>query len=231
MGELLERVKLSLLVYGNGIEENFKNNSAFMVDSYSKSSDMVKSMDVSKIQEGYFYFFHYLDSSNWMKYSPVFVVGHKKFGNQIIVFAINLNFIPLEVRPIIFDEYLTEKDLEEDLPIKTEYERTYNELKSIGFEYTLMEYNAIQIKMVHKINMHLLPRFLYSQHPMATYDPKKLIQIWNKKLETKEARDKEMMGAIIQDFYSIDKEISERYVVLKEHIKRLQKSVRKYGGK
>ena len=37
MGELLERVKLNLLVYGNGIEENFRTNSAFFADKYSKS--------------------------------------------------------------------------------------------------------------------------------------------------------------------------------------------------
>lgn len=227
----MERVKLSLLVYGNGIEENFKNNSAFMADAYSKSSKMVTAVDISRIQAGYFYFFHYLDSSNWMKYSPVFVAGHKKFGNQTIIFGINLNFIPIEVRAMMFDEYLTPEDIDDDLPIKTEYEKTYNELKQVGFEYTLMEYNAIQIKMVHKINMQILPRFLYSQHPLATYDPKKLVQIWNKKLETKEARDKEMMSALIQDFYDVNKEISDRYVVLKEHIKRLQKSARKYGGK
>jgi len=43
MGELIERSKLGMLVYGNGIEDNFRNNSMFMADKYSKSDDMVSS--------------------------------------------------------------------------------------------------------------------------------------------------------------------------------------------
>lgn len=231
MGELIERVKLSLLVYGNGIEDNFKNNSLFMVDKYSKSDEMVTAIDVGSIEPGAFYFFQYMDDSNWMRYSPVFVAGHKKFGNQVVIFAINFNFIPLEIRPMMFDEYLLPESFEKNIPIKTEYEKTYEELLKVGFEYALMEYNAIQIKMVHRIHMELLPRFLYSQHPKATYDPNKLMQIWTKKLETKKERDKEMMKAMIEDFYEVDKEISGKYKVLKDHIKRLQKSAKKYGGK
>lgn len=231
MGELIDRVKLGLLVYGNGIEDNFRNNSIFMADKYSKSDEMVKAVDVSSIQSGAFYFFHYMDDSNWMRYSPVFVAGHKKFGNQIVVFAINFNFIPLEIRPMMFDDYLLPENFEKDIPIKTEYEKTYQELLKVGFEYSLMEYNAIQIKMAHRIHMEMLPRFLYSQHPKATYDPNKLMEIWTKKLETKKERDKEMMKAMIEDFYEVDKEISGKYKVLKDHIKRLQKSAKKYGGK
>lgn len=231
MGELMERAKLSLLVYGNGIEENFRNNSLFMSDKYSKSDEMVTAIDVAAIEPGHFYFFHYMDDSNWMRYSPVFVAGHKKFGNQVVIFAINFNFIPLEIRPAMFDDYLLPENFEKNIPIKTEYEKTYQELLKVGFEYSLMEYNAIQIKMVHRIHMEMLPRFLYSQHPKATYDPKKLMEIWMKKLETKKERDKEMMKAMIEEFYEVDKEISGKYKVLKDHIKRLQKSAKKYGGK
>jgi len=231
MGELVERVKLALLVYGNGIEENFRNNSMFMVDKYSKTDEMVTAVDVSSIEPGAFYFFHYLDDSNWMRYSPVFVAGYKKFGNQVVVFAINFNFIPLEIRPIMFDDYLLPENFDKNIPIKTEYEKTYQELLRVGFEYSLMEYNAIQIKRVHRIHMEMLPRFLFSQHPKATYDPNKLMQIWTKKLETKRERDQEMMKAMIEEFYEVDKEISGKYKVLKDHIKRLQKSAKKYGGK
>ena len=38
MGELSERVKLSLLVNGNGIPDNFKNNSLYFYDKYQKTS-------------------------------------------------------------------------------------------------------------------------------------------------------------------------------------------------
>jgi hypothetical protein len=228
---LIERVRLSLLVYGNGIEENFRNNSFFFSEKYSKSDEMVTAKRTEDIQTGGFYFLHYLDDSNWMKYSPVFVVDQKNFGNQIIVFAVNLNFIPLQVRPLIFEKYIIEEYFEKDSFLKVDYVGMYKELVKFGFEYALMEYNVIQIKKVHKIHMEMLPRFLYSQHPKATYDPKKLMEIWNKKLETKSQRNKEMMTSMIHEFYDINNDISEKYKVMKGHIERIQKSIKKYGGK
>ena len=231
MSPLEERVRLSLLVYGNGIEENFRNNSFFFAEKYSKSDNMVTAKSTVDIQPGGFYFFHYLDDSNWMKYSSVFVVEQRNFGNQIIVMAVNLNFIPLQIRPLIFDKYIIEDNFEKDTFLKVDYVGMYKELVKLGFEYALMEYNAIQIKLVHKIHMEILPRFLYSQHPKAIYDPNKLMQIWEKKLETKSERNQEMMKSMIDEFYDIDKDISEKYKVMKGHIERIQKSLKKYGGK
>jgi hypothetical protein len=231
MNPLEERVRLSLLVYGNGIEENFRNNSFFFAEKYSKSDKMVTAKSTVDIQPGGFYFFHYLDDSNWMKYSSVFVVEQRNFGNQIIVMAVNLNFIPLQIRPLIFDKYIIEDNFEKDTFLKVDYVGMYKELVKLGFEYALMEYNAIQIKLVHKIHMEILPRFLYSQHPKAIYDPNKLMQIWEKKLETKSQRNQEMMKSMIDEFYDIDKDISEKYKVMKGHIERIQKSLKKYGGK
>jgi len=229
-GVLDEKVRLSLLVYGNGIEENFRTNSFFMMDKYSKSDEMVTSKSTTDIQTGGFYFLHYMDDSNWMKYSPVFVVEQRNFNNQIIVMAVNLNFIPLEVRVLIFDKYITEEHFEKDSFLKVDYNGMYAELIKFGFEYALMEYNAIQIKLVHKINMNLLPRFLYSQHPKATYDPKKLMDIWYKKLETKSKRNQELMNSMLNEFYDINNEISDKYSVMKGHIERLRKSYKKYGN-
>lgn len=231
MGELMERVKLNLLVYGNGIEQNFKNNSMFFVEKYSKSDEFVTAIDVVKMQPGIFYFLHYMDDSDWMRYAPVFFVDQKNFGNKIILMAVNLNFIPLEVRSLFFDPYITVEMFEKDLPLKVDYNKMYEELLKVGFEYTLMEFNVAQVKMVHKISLEMLPRFLYSQHPNAIYDPKKLMGIWNKKIETKGARNQEMMKSMISEFYDINNDISEKYQVMRGHIERIQKSLKKYGGK
>ena len=151
MGDLYERVKLSLLVHGNGIEDNFRNNSLFLYEKYQQSDDLVKNMPVKNIKEGNFYFLHYKDDSNWMKWAPVFVASSKKFSNKIILYCVNFNFIPLEIRVAIFDKYITDKDIEKDTPLKVSYEGMYNELKRLGFEYALMEFNTIQIALVHKI--------------------------------------------------------------------------------
>lgn len=229
MSELLERVKLSLLYNGKNIEDNFKNNCLFFYDKYQKSSNDVLAINTSDMYPGGFYFLHYKDDSNWMKYAPVFLADFKKFEDKIILFCVNFNFIPLEIRVQIFDKFITEQDFNNNSLLKVNYKGMYEQLLRSGFEYSLMEFNAAQIVLVHKIHLELLPRFLYSQHPKNVYDPKKLIQIWQAKLDGRDQRHKEIVSSIISDFYDINNEISEKYNVMRDHIKRLQTSLTKYG--
>lgn len=229
MAELLERVKLNLLTNGNGIVENFKNNSLFFYESYNQSTPDITAISINDIYPGGFYFFHYLDDSNWMKYSPVFVADYKKFDDKLILFVINFNFIPIEIRVMIFDRFIISEDFEKNRLLKVDYNGMYDEIRKLGFEYALMEFNAIQLVRVHRISLELLPRFLYSQHPINKYDPNKLIEIWSAKIGKRDERHKEIMSSALDDFYNVNKEISEKYNVMKDHIKRLQTSLIKYG--
>jgi hypothetical protein len=181
------------------------------------------------MQMGAFYFLHYLDDSNWMKYSPIFTVDVKKFSNLIILHAVNFNFIPLEIRSTIFDKYMTVGNFDNDTPLVVDFKGVYGELLKYGFEYAIVEYNLAQIQIVHKISMELAPRFLYSQHPINKYDPKKLYGIWNAKISDKADRNKEMSNALIKDFYTASDDIMENYTQLKDHINRIQRSINKYG--
>jgi hypothetical protein len=228
MGELKDRVSLSLLVNGNGAVDNFKNNSLYFYDKYGKSDKDVKNVNVSDMMLGGFYFLHYRDDSKWMQYAPIFVCDFKKVSNLIIIFAVNFNFIPLEIRVEIFDKYIKEEDFEKNSLLKVNYQGVYNELLRLGFEYALMEFNLIQVNFVHRISLDLLPRFLYSQHPINKYDPMKLMQIWTAKLDTKEQRHKELMAATLNEFYDLNSDISEKYDVLGGHIQRVKKSLEKY---
>ena len=230
MGELIDRVGIRMLVDGNGLSDNFKNNSLYFYEKYQKSDDMVKAIGINDVLPGMFYHFHYLDSSNWMMYSPVFVTNYKKVSNKIIIFAVNLNFIPLEIRAYLFDKYMNNVNFEKESPLKVNYEGMYSELKRYGFEYALVEYNAKQIKMAHRIKMDLVPRFLIAAHPKNKYDPAKLFDIWKVKLKDKDKRDKEIMQSTIDDFFNVKGEINEKYVLLKDHIKRIQANMRKYGN-
>ena len=229
MGILLDRIDDSLKKYGNGIVDNFKNNSLYYFNKYQKSDERVKSIPLYDIQMGRFHFFHYYDDSNWIKYSPVFTISQKKIGNLTIIFAINLNLIPIQIRATIFDPFITEKDMEENRALKVDFNGVYQQLKKYGFEYSIMEYNLSQMNFVHRINMSKTPTFLYSGHPINKYDPRKLLDIWKVKLKTKEQRDQEMSQALIEDFYNISDDINDNYNVLRKHIQRLQNSYLKYG--
>jgi hypothetical protein len=235
MGELIERVKLSGLVNSEGTPDFFKKNSLYFYEKYNKTDNEVKSVNITNIYKGGFYFFHYKDDSNWMRFAPVFVADYKKWGNGVILLCVNFNFVPLEIRIGIFDKYLTDKDFEKaeelngDHFIDVKYKGMYDELKRLGFEYSLVEFNAIQLTRVHRIDLNLIPRFLYSQHPIVKYDPKKLIQIWESKIQKRIERDSEMMQSNIEDFFNINKEISDKYSQLENHIKRIRTNMEKYG--
>ena len=232
MGHLLELVKLNLLEHGNDEVENFKNNTLFFAQKYKKPDESVKVVRLGDIKPGGFYFLHYLDDSKWIQYSPVFVVDFKKFDNMIVLFCVNFNFIPLKVRVALFDPYIKEQDFEKkNIFLKVKYDAMYKELKKYSFQYSLMEYNLAQVQLAHKIELDILPRFLYSQHYLVKYDPKKLLEIWKKKIVEQDKRDKEMMGSSIDDFYNINTDMTGKYDLLKKHIDRLQKSAKKYGGK
>jgi len=60
-------------------------------------------------------------------------------------------------------------------------------------------------------------------------NPKKLMEIWETKIKTREKRHQEMTVALISDFFDVNSEILEKYGVLKNHIKRLQNNINKYG--
>lgn len=229
MGELIERIFANNNRNGGNIATSYRKNSLFLYDKYSTSTKEVLSIPLIKMHEGGFYFIHYEDDSNWMKYSPVFATSFRKFDRIIVMTAVNFNFIPLEVRAVIFDKYITKTDMEKNNLLKVDHEGMYNELLKYGYEYALVEYNLSQVKSVHFINLSLLPQFLYSGHPINIYDPKKLYDIWRKKLETREKRHQEMMKAVISDFYEISDEIDKNYQVLRNHIDRIRKSYEKYG--
>ena len=229
MSELVERVKLNNLVYGNGIADNYKNNSLYFYNKFSKSDDEVTSMNVGQMQIGGFYHLHYLDDSNWMKYSPIFTVDFRKFENLIIIIGVNFNFIPLEVRVSLFDNFIKEEDFENNRLLAVDFKGMYNELIRYGFEYALVEYNLKQVQLVHKINMSVVPRFLYSGHPKNKYDPKKLYEIWESKIKGRNERDAEMSKSLISDFYKASDEITDNYKMLKDHIDRIKRSLEKYG--
>ena len=232
MTSLEERIKLSQLVHGKDLADYFKNNSDYMVRKYAKSDEFCQSIPISEIKIGYFHHFHYDDKSNWMKYSPVFVCDFRQYKNYMIIYALNFNFIPLRLRSAIFEKFISEKDFENNRALPVDFQGLYNELRKYGFEYSIVEYNSINLKLVHRINLHdgksgdksenILPRFLYAAHPVNKYDPSKLYQIWSAKIKTRDQRHQEIVLSTLDEFLNVRNEILEKFEVLRGHIQRLR---------
>lgn len=229
MGPLMDRLKLSQKVFGTDIVDYYKKNTQYMFELYKKSSKECEVMRKEDIKVGGFYHLVYRDDSNWMRWSPIFCCDYRKMGNMIIVLGVNFNFIPLELRPKIFDPFIREEDFEKNKLLEVDFKGMYTELLKIGFEYSIQEYNVAQIDIIHRINLDILPRFMYSSFPKNKYDPNKLMDTWEKKLETKAQRHREIIQSVLSDFYDVENDINERYDALSGHIQRLQKSYTKYG--
>ena len=137
----------------------------------------------------------------------------------------------MEVRVLIFDKFIKSDDFEKNNLLSVTFQGVYNELRSVGFEYALMEFDALNVELIHRIHLEQLDRFFYNQHPKATYDPKKLIEIWKAKIDNRDERHKEMMSALVEEFYDVSFDIDEKYKVLKKHIDRIRANQIKYGGK
>jgi hypothetical protein len=229
MGILLDRVEVDNNLKKIDVATAFKQNSLFFFEKYKSSDKGVRFIPLRDITLGGFYFLHYKDESNWMQYSPVFTIEHKKFEDRIVLLALNFNFIPIELRVRLFDPYMNRDDFEKNRDLVVDYPGIYNKLLSIGFEYSIVEYNMAQVMFSHRISNDLVPRFLYSQHPINIYDPKKLYQIMLAKIGDQKLRDEQIRKLAVDQLY---KEVSQEGFDLDQlagRFERIQRNLRKFN--
>lgn len=249
MRELSERCKLSLLVNGNGELDNYNNNNAFFTSKYLNSDSEVRNVNINSVFPGRFYFFE-LDkneNSNWIRYSPTFVISNSFFANKMsegfkgqveeaninqpgpvinLIQVVNMNFLPFEIRVALFDKFMVEDDFEKDRALPVDFEGIHNELRNYGFEYAITHYPTHRIVNAWKIDMKLVPRFLYSSSAINKYDPRNLYSIRKSKIGKSQKRDEEMRKLNVNDFMKPIEEIEDKYNVLKESIIRVQNRIK-----
>ena len=233
MGHLSELVKLNVLVRGANELDAYINNTNYFMARYSVQSSDNEILSIRKVQiiPGQFYFFTYMHDSNWYKYSPVFVIDKKVSNGLTILRCINMNFLPLSFRVAFFDPYLREQDFENpNFILKANFDKVEKELLKFNYNFSIKMYNVDQIVQAYKISLSILPRFLYSGHIDAKYDPGKLKQIWQSQIKVAELREKEMMSATMDDYTDLTKDISNKFDALKNDVMTFRNSLRKYGG-
>lgn len=232
MGEL--RKKLGELTKV-GIPNFFKQNSLDYYQLYkSPDNDMVVPKTISNITKGGLYFLYYRDESNWMQLSPILCADIR---DKRIIFGVNMNFLPLEIRLNLFDDIVISLDNNNKQSKGLEpfhmitFEKIYKKLIRLGFEYAIVEYEIGRIQRVFYINYEKLPYWLYSQHPKNIYDPIKLYSIWEAKLKGRPERHKELMSKLVEDFYNVTDELIDNSASLKGHFQRLKRNQEKFGDK
>ncbi len=249
MGELMNRCKISLLPFGNTLLEDYNNNNAFFYKKYRDSDSEVRNVRITDVFPGKFYFFE-LDkneTSNWIRYSPTFVISNSFFANKLsedtkakveksnmnnpgavinMIQVVNMNFLPFEIRVALFDKFMVEDDFEKDRALPVDFAGIHNELRNYGFEYAITHYPTHRIVNAWSIDMKLVPRFLFSSSPINKYDPKALYSIWKSKINKSQQRDQEMRKLTTDDFMKPIEEIEDKFKVLTESIIRIQNRIK-----
>lgn len=226
--------KIEELLKNRNEAEFFKENSMSLYDDFKKGNGDVNIIPVSKMYKGGVYFLLYQDESNWMKYSPILAADIR---DKRIIFGINFNFLPLDIRVDVFDNITTSMEDNNDQGKGTTpynqitFEKAYKLLLRHGFEYAIVEYDISRIERVYEIEYDAVSYFVYSQYPSNIYDPIKLYSIWEAKLEKRPERHQEMIVKLVKDFYDVTDELIDSSEALKGHFQRLKRNFEKFGDK
>ena len=218
----------------------YQNNSELVLGYFrDKDSTKFELSNFSDVQQGKMYFILYdLDgkSSKMEKYNPLFVVDFGFFDNTKWIFALNINFIPVAIRVIVFNQIFNASlDMFDDIdksPIKQEpvdnitFGVVYKMLKSLGFEWAIRKFDYKKVNQIYSIDLNIAYRFVtMSTAKLTGVDDGKLIDIWKKKLATRKEREKKMIGEILGDYKKMQEELKKNSLSLSEKENELYKSV------
>ncbi len=221
MAWLKKEIKNQFLKDGNKMYiENAKYIANYL------SSNNLTLVNNTNIEIGNFYFvFNDLNgkSSKMEQFIPCIYLGNVDTleGNKSLCFS--FNFVPVAIRTVLLDKLLESYDnslIKENIKKKSireeqtyaniNFDRTYNALRSIGFEYTIREIYTKNINKVVRIATKDLPKFITMNTYLFTGVPEdKLAQIWVAKIKDREKREQDFLKKLMGDYDKMTKEIQD----------------------
>jgi hypothetical protein len=198
----------------------------------------VVKVGLDNLRIGQFYFMRYdlkglNKSSKLEQFVPMMVVDYKPAIDKKVVWVLNLNFIPINLKESFFSSFLDTqqgtldknyeaKDWNTEKPLSNiNYENVWKQLLAYGFEYTIREIRLDLINDIHAVSTDYL-HFLTTQNTQALtgVDEAKLNEIWITKLK-KESLGERMkdLTQIKSNYENILNELADKFKVLNKRIK------------
>ncbi len=232
---LKEQIKLQFQEQKNNLQ---MFNYDFIIENINNSNDETNIIqcNISDIVKGGFYFMFYDlngKSSNMEKYNPVFIID--QIDNYI--YAVSINFIPLNIRILLFNEIVNsslqqmknniDTQIIKQLPIQgINFSNIYKLLFSIGFEWSIRKFDYSKINKIYKINTNIISNFItMSTEKLTQVNDSKLVQIQNKKITEQQQRHQDLMDNILSNYDNIQKTLNEKINVLQDKEENLQKTI------
>lgn len=185
---------------------NYRDISTKWFLNQKSLSDIDKADDMYKLQSlniklGSFYFIELSDenkSTKIEKLSVAFPIEYKPKISEYVFQAINFNFLPSNVRELIFLNLLenyqnnldinTDKKLKEEIPIvpNTSYQNIVNFISKYGLEYTtsIRYYDLRLIKKIHYISSKNIEKLLMvDMKPISGMDDLGILKVLSGKIQ------------------------------------------------
>lgn len=235
---LRDKIKEQFQQEGNNI---YRNNAEFITANIKDidSKDIIP-VNINSIEKGKFYFIFYDlsgKSSKMEKFNPLFVIDWFDMDGTRMLFGISINFIPINIRTILFNTICNGnlKVLEDNLKYDIEnqyafkdigFNNIYKLLTSIGFEWSIRKFDMRLINKVYCVSTTILAEFItMSTASFTGVDDLKLIDIWKKKIVEQEERHKRIIKELLGDYKKMSSELNEKYMSLEDRNDNLQESL------
>jgi len=165
---------------------------------------------------------------------PFLLVDYNPLIDKSVFWIMNFNFISLTIKEAFFTKFLPkfQKILDDNEKRKTvndetslsniSYERMWNELISLGIDYSLREIRVELIESLYNVstdNLHLLTT--QNTQMLTGVDEKKLNEIWLTKLKNESLEERVNEKLVKADYEKIINELKETFKYLDEEMKKL----------
>ncbi len=194
---------------------------------------------LSNFKVGSFYFMSYdlsaiNKSSKMEQLVPFLLVDYNPAIDSKVLWIMNLNFIPLNIKEAFFTKFLdnfnntltnnsTKKSVAEELSLPTiNYDKMWDELIKFGIDYSLREIRVELIQELYSISTDSL-YLLTTQNTQSLtgVDEKKLGEIWMTKLKNESLEERFDEKKAKADYEQIVKELQETFKYLDKKLKEL----------
>jgi hypothetical protein len=195
---------------------------------------------LDNLKVGQFYFMRYdlkglNKSSRLEQFVPMMVVDYKPLIDKKVVWILNMNFLPINLKESFFSSFLDsqqtildnnfeQKEWSKELVLKNiNYENVWKKLLAFGFEYSIREIRLDLINDIHAVSTDSL-HFLTTQNTQALtgVDEGKLNEIWVTKLKNEKLGDRvKDLTEIKSNYQNILTELADKFKALNNRIKKL----------
>lgn len=231
---------LDKLIYLRKKVPNYTNESTKWLFNKIRNTDnkFIKT-NLADLNIGGFYFMVYdksgiNKSSKMEQFVPFMIVDYNPNIDKRVLWILNLNFIPLNIKEAFFTNFLKrydnvlennskQKTINSEIPLSNiNYENMFDETLQYGIDYSIREIRLELVNELYQVstdNLHLLTTL--NTQLITGVDEKKLSEIWITKLRNENLEARLDDKKIKSDYDSIIKQLQETFKFLDKKLKEL----------